>query len=91
MKNPLRLGVCVFFLCLVTGCIPILIHSAVEANSMEKQAYSAYLDNMRTTNTQREVAGLAVQPVLSREEWAKTVRYTNAPTPVMSPNDPRRK
>jgi hypothetical protein len=75
---------------LLTGCLPILIHSAVESSAMEKQAYSAYLDTLRQTNTQRELAGLPPEPSLTRDAWRVTVTgRTNSP--VYSPNDPRRR
>lgn len=64
---------------LLTGCLPILIHSAVESSAMEKQAYSAYLDTLRQTNTQREISGLPPEPILSRDSWRVTINgRTNA-------------
>ena len=73
MKTYAPLVACVLCLLLFTGCLPILIHSAVESSAMEKQAYSAYLDTLRQTNTQRELAGLPPEPILSRDAWRVTV------------------
>lgn len=67
-------ALCLLSLLLFTGCIPILIHAGVEASSREQAAYSAYLDNLRLVNLEREQGGLAVEPPMTRENWRRTLQ-----------------
>jgi hypothetical protein len=57
-----------------TGCIPILIHAGVEAESQENAAYSEYLNDTARLNFEREKAGMPTQEPLTREEWRKTLK-----------------
>lgn len=61
-------------LILLTGCIPILIHAAVESDAQEKTAYSAYCDTQAKINSDRQLAGQPTNAVMTRAEWKATIR-----------------
>ena len=72
--------VALILLLLQTGCLPILIHAGIESESQQKAAYSAYLDSMRQINTQREIAKLPLEKVMTRDEWNKTLVTKSQPS-----------
>lgn len=65
-----------------TGCIPIVMHGAMQAEAKDRAAYSTYITDMERLNTERELAGLASRPVLTQREWSG--KSTNRP-PALSP------
>lgn len=69
---------------LCSGCIPILIHAAVQSDSQEKAAYSAYCDTQAKINSDREIAGLSTNRVMTRVEW-KTALGGSSTNRVGSP------
>lgn len=56
---------------LLQGCIPILIGTAVYAESKSKDAYTSYANEARKDNTQREIHGLKPNPIMTFNEWRK--------------------
>lgn len=81
--KPIVLSVLLVLLC--TGCVPILIHAGVQSAAQEKAAYSAYCDTQAKINSDRELAGLPPQPVLTRPQWRQTVRVSSTNPPALKP------
>ena len=58
---------------LLQGCIPILVGAAVINDGKQKEAYTAYANEVMKDNTQREIHGLKPNPTMTFEEWKKSM------------------
>jgi hypothetical protein len=58
---------------LLQGCIPILVGAAVINDGKQKEAYTAYANEVMKDNTQREIHGLKPNPTMTYEEWKKSM------------------
>jgi hypothetical protein len=69
------LGTCTLF----QGCIPILVGAAIMNEGKQKEAYTAYSNEVMKDNTQREIHGLKPNPTMTYAEWKKSLGITEKP------------
>lgn len=66
----------VIFSALLQGCIPIFVGAAIVNDGKQKEAYSAYANEVMKDNTQREIHGLKPNQAMTFQEWKKSLGIT---------------
>ena len=80
LKKTTLISVLVFGTCtLLQGCIPILVGAAIINEGKQKEAYTAYTNEVMKDNTQREIHGLKLNPTMTYAEWKKSLGITEKP------------
>ena len=77
LKKTTLISVLVFGTCtLLQGCIPILVGAAIMNEGKQKEAYTAYANEVMKDNTQREIHGLKTNTAMTYAEWKHSLGIT---------------